>query len=263
MSARDDYHPRHALADPEGFYDWAFENTVNPRYAQVVGKIAVRYASPEFYFPGGATQEEFYDSIDEDSSVLITFSHHGEKKLQDVSIAAATVFQAPYLMDRLDTVRVWAKNYYLTDRVMGPLIRPLGTVPVSPSITLSKKYRLKASQADIDDMQVALFRHTADHLATPGRVGVIFPPGTKGGETIQIGVGKVLEMSGDTKITVLPVEMVSDTAKDEGENKAKNRPKNCKVVYGETFQTEEGLTAEEYVGKIAGSLIEAGNTVTA
>ncbi len=263
MGARDDYHPRHALADPEGFYDWAFENTVNPRYAHVVGTLAVKYAKPEFFYPDGATQEEFFDSIDEESSVLMTFSHHGERQLHDVSAAAATVFSSAFLMDRLDAVRVWAKNYYLTDRVIGPLIRPLGTVPVSPSKTLIDKYGLKATQEDIDDMQTALFEHTANHLSIPGNVMAIFPAGTKGGETIQKGVGEVLELMGDKKVTILPIDMRSDSAKKEGKTKAKNRPKNLEVIHGEPIQTKKGLTSEMYVGKIASSLFGAGGSLAA
>lgn len=260
MSAIEDYHPRHALADPEGFYDWAFENTVNPRYAQVIGTLAVKYAKPEFCYPSGATQEEFFNSINEEPSVLITFSHHGERQLHDVSAAAATVFSSPFLMSRLDTVRVWAKNYYLTDRVIGPLIRPLGTVPVSPSKTLMDRYGLKATQEDIENMQTALFEHTAKHLSAPGSVVAIFPAGTKGGGIIQKGVGEVLELMGDKKVTIIPIDMRSDSAKKEGKTKAKNRPKNLEVIYGEPIQTKKGLTSEVYVGKIASSLFGAGGS---
>lgn len=68
---------------------------------------------------------------------------------------------------------------------------------------------------------------------------------------------------GDKKVTILPIDMRSDSAKKEVKTKAKNRPKNLEVIHGEPIQTKKGLTSGMYVGKIASSLFRAGCSLAA
>lgn len=246
MRNRDDYHPRHALADPESFYEWSFENKINERYARFVGWAAIKYAKPEFFFDGAENSEDFFADVTDDTSLLLTFSHHGSAHLHDVSAGAATVFSSPFLMNRLSTLNVWAKNKYLTGRLFSPLVRPLGTVAVHPKNRYAK-YDLYPTDEELAAVRESAFSHSADHLSIPGNSLAIFPAGSKGEDKARDGVGHVLERLGDRKIMGVHIEMLSDTAKKVGDVEAKNRPKNLKVIFTKPYETDPSLTAKDYV----------------
>lgn len=107
MGVKEIYHPRHAIADPEAYYDAAFENCPGPQVVPVIGRIAAAYANPSISFHDAENETEYFSRI-EDGPKLLTFTHFGKKRFHDTSAAAAVVFKTESLLDKVSELQVWA-----------------------------------------------------------------------------------------------------------------------------------------------------------
>lgn len=180
MSERDTYHPRHALADPEAFYLEAFKNKPKRWIVPIVGNLAVRLTKPTISFHDAKSEVEYYEQIDSNRSIALTFTHRGKTQLHDPGAAAAAVFGSAYLNTRISGINTWAAAPYMTSRKTGPIINRLGTVPVIRSQDW-QKYGLEPTDKQRLKVKTSLIDHSVTHLQNPQNTLAIFPAGTKGG----------------------------------------------------------------------------------
>lgn len=252
MSRGEKYNPQHAIEDPETYYDMAFENYARPWLVPLVGRAAVIATKPTLTFHESMDEASYFEKIEPDSSLVLTFTHSGVKDMHDPIAGIVAVFGTQALRERVSNTKEWVAVPYLTNPKFRLIIERLGSVPVIRSKDYGK-FGVEPTNNEVLSVRNALIDRTARHLETPSSVLAAFPAGTKGGTKLREGVGLVLERL--SKATVIPIATNSDT------QSSGQIPRNLRIAYGRPIVTQEGIPSTDYVQMIDEDLQEAARLI--
>lgn len=235
------YHPRHAIANSDMFYDRAFQNHPRPWVVKTAGGLATKLTKPTIKYIDAIDHNDYFDRIDPDSSILVTFSHYGKRNLHDPISAITAMVNVEKLADRIPAGKAWVATPYITNRIYGFLIERVGGIPVMRSRDYDK-YNLNPTEQEREAVTNTLVDRSVQHLKDPSSLLAIFPAGTKGGVKLREGVGMVLEKL--TNTTVIPISI------DSSSIETSNIPSDLIITLARPIQTETGLTRHDYVEKV-------------